>query len=75
MKIEHARNLVEQDRAEALKRAVRANRRLRSAQAEYEKAILAANDSGVGNTALARAFGVSETSIRLFIKRRRAKGL
>ena len=61
----------EQDKA--LARAVVAYRTLRAAQLEYEHTMLEASDAGVSATRIARAIGLTETAVRLFIKRRRAR--
>lgn len=60
-------------RKRALERAKKAFLDLRAAQAEYEAALLNADRSGVSSSVMARAFGISETAVRLYIKRRKTK--
>jgi len=44
---------------------------LQQAKKAYGDAVMAANDIGASNTAIAREVGMSETAIRLYIKRRK----
>jgi DNA-directed RNA polymerase specialized sigma24 family protein len=71
--LRQAQNLIEESKRNALERATKAYQGLRAAQAEYEAALLNADRRGVSSSAMARAFGISETAVRLYIKRRKTK--
>lgn len=58
-------------RANALALAVEARKGLLAAKENYSNAVLLANRAGVANTKLAKALGMSETAVRMFIKRKR----
>ena len=61
------------DRAEALNEAVEAHLNVQDAKARYRKAILEADLLDCNISEIARRVGMSETSIRMYIKRVRAK--
>ena len=69
--LRQAQRLIAERKAAAIERAVKAYRARKEADAEYESALLEADSLGVAHTKLAREFGVSETAVRLYIKRRK----
>ena len=56
-----------------LARMVRARVALEKARAEYESALMDADSIHVSYTEMARAAGISEAAVRLYIKRRKVK--
>jgi DNA-directed RNA polymerase specialized sigma24 family protein len=71
--VDHALALLGAERKRALRDAIRTHKALRKARREYEEAMLNANRVGVPHSEIARAIGMSETGVRLFIKRRKDK--
>lgn len=71
--VDRALELLGAERKRALRQAIRAHKGLRKAQREYEEAMLTANRVGVPHAEIARSIGMSETGVRLFIKRRKDK--
>lgn len=67
----HARELLAKAKVEALARVKRSYTTLRDAEAAYGEAVMDADYVGLGPTEIAREIGVSETAVRMFIKRRR----
>ncbi len=64
---------MDQRREKALVECERAAKQRLEAQQEYEDAVLHAHDMGCRNTTIARRMGVSETNVRMFIKRKKEK--
>lgn len=71
-KVADAMRMLEVEREVSLKRVIKAHRKLRSAQDDYEEAVLSAVALGLGATTIAREIGVSETAVRTYVKRRNA---
>ena len=65
---------LETARSEALQEVKAAHEGLVEAKARYEKAVIAANEVGCTNMAIAEYAKRTETAIRLFLKRRRTNG-
>ena len=61
---------LKQDQVEHLFMTGEAYRTLVYAREIYDKVLLASHELGVSNTAIAKEIGKSETSVRLYIKRR-----
>lgn len=64
---------IEVEKEKALGRCAGAYLRLKDAQHEYEEALMEADRLGIGGSEIARNVGLTETAVRLFIKRRKAK--
>jgi hypothetical protein len=71
--VRHALAVVESEKKRSLRRIIKAHKALRRAQREYEDALLEGEELGIGYTRIARAIGMSETGVRLFIKRHKGK--
>ncbi len=71
--VDRALALLGAERKRSLREVIRAHKALRKARREYEQAMLDANRLGVPHAEIARAIDMSETGVRLFIKRRKDK--
>lgn len=60
----------EKERDKALREVARAYTRWQTAKDDYESAVVRASALGLSNTEIARKLGVSETAVRMFLKRR-----
>lgn len=56
-------------RLEALEEVTRAREAITNAKADYKKALERASSLDIPNSAIAKRLGVSETAVRLFLKR------
>lgn len=69
--LRQAQKVISERQEAALERAVKAHEQRRAAEAEYQAALMEADRVGLTPSKMAREFGVSETAVRLYIKRRR----
>ena len=60
----------DKERDKALRDVARAYSKWQAAKTEYEDAVLRASALGLSNTQIARKLDVSETAVRMFLKRR-----
>lgn len=73
--VRHALAIVATQKKRSLRRVIQAHKALRKAQREYEESMLEANEVGVPHAEIARAINMSDTGVRLFIKRHKEKKL
>lgn len=71
--VDEALRRIEYEKQIALGKVAGSYLRMAQAKREYEEHVLHADYLGIGPSEIARHAGVSETAIRLFIKRRKAK--
>lgn len=61
---------LKQDQVDHLAMVIEVHEMMDHVRSTYDKVLLAAHELGVSNTAIAKGIGKSETSVRLYIKRR-----